>query len=444
MTNSKPDVDLSVNFAGVKMRSPIGVASQAPFSPLSLSPEHMCDMLLKHVEAGAGYVHTPFINCEAKHPKNSLPTGRFMRAEVNGFGKMGMWLTAEAYRIEMRLEEGLKLIELLKDSLPTDVPLIANIMGPGADADGWAEHAAKFESAGADIIELDVSCPLPANAAGAVQAYMTEKIPEHCGVLLGDIPALTVAVAKAAIKRCKIPVGVKMTPEVGFPRLIGFVEQLQEAGTSFITSINGPLSVAPPDIYNGGRTLYPHLNINPISPCAGPWTRYLCYRNIGTIGVFVPGVEQAAVGGLVEPSHVVEAMMLGAKICEFSSGTLWKGWNLIEASINFLKKYMAEQGYSSLEDFRGLGTKYIKPVEEADWGLGRLAAKVNPDKCVGCGVCANNLCWAMNMVGGKAQVNEKNCGACSLCIAICPSKAITLEEAQVIRSIDEIYKDILG
>lgn len=444
MTNKPLDVDLSVNFAGVKMRSPVGVAAQAPFSPLSISPVHLTEMLLKHVEAGAGFVHTPYIHCEDQHPKNRLPTGRFMREEVNGFGKLGMFVTAESYRIEMRLQEGLKLVETLKDCLPADVPVIANILGPGADPHGWAEHAAKFEAAGADIIELDVSCPLPANAAGAVESYSSEKIPEHAGVLLGDMAPLTVAVAKASVERCKIPVGVKMSPEVGFPRLIGFVEQLKEVGVSFITSINAPLSVAPPDIYNGGRTLFPGINLNPIAPAIGPWTKYLCYRNIGTISVFVPGMEQAAVGGLVEPANVVEAMMLGAKICEFSSGTLWKGWNLIEASIDFLKKYIHEQGYHSLEDFRGLGTQYIRPVEEVDWGLGKLTATVDPNKCKGCGICANNLCWAMRIEDAKAVVKEKNCSACSLCIAICPNKAVSLTEAKVPREEEEIYAEIMG
>lgn len=444
MTKKSLDIDLSLEFAGVKMRSPFGVASQAPFSPLAMSPEYMTEMLLKHVECGAGFVHTPYVHCENQHPKNRLPTGRFMRSEVKGFGKLGMYALAESYRIEMRLQEGLKLVETLKKCLPADVPVIANILGPGADPDGWAEHAAKFEAAGADIIELDVSCPLPANAAGAVEAYSSERIPEHAGVLLGDMAALTVGVTKAAVKRCKIPVGVKMSPEVGFPRLIGFVEQLKEVGASFITSINAPLSVAPPDIYNGGRPLFPGINLNPIAPAIGPWTKFLCYRNIGTISVFVPGLDQAAVGGLVNPEHMVEAMMLGAKICEFSSGTLWKGWNLIEASTNFLKKFMHEQGYDSLEDFRGLGTSYIRPVEEVDWGLGRLTATVDASKCKGCGICTNNLCWAMKMENAKAVVKEMNCSACSLCIAICPNNAVSLVEAKTPRKEEEIYAEIMG
>ncbi len=438
---SREDVDLSVEFAGVRMRSPVGVAAQAPFAPPSIAVDKMTELLLKHVEEGAGYVHTPYINAELAHPPNKLPTGRFMKAEVKRFGRQGMWCTAESYRIEMRLDAGLRLVDALKKRCPDDVPVIANIMGPGAEPDAWADHAAKFEAAGADIIELDVSCPLPATALGAVEAYITEELPEHAGVLLGDIPKLTAAVTAECVKRTGVPIGVKFSPETGFPRLVAFAEQIEAAGAKFITSINAPLSVAPPDIYNGGKSLYAGLDANPISPALGPWTRYLCYRNIGTIALFVPGIDQAAVGGLVEPEHVVEAMMLGAKICEFSSGTLWKGWSLIRQANAFLGKYMQQQGYSSLDDFRSLGVQYIMPADLVDWGLGRLAAKVDDSKCTGCGICCHNLCWAMSLdkEAELAVCDEDLCGTCALCVTICPEGAVSLGAAKKPRTEEEIY-----
>ncbi|WP_206809143.1 hypothetical protein [Paradesulfitobacterium ferrireducens] len=443
----KPDdMDLSVEFAGVKMRAPIGVAAQAPFAPASISGKKLAELLLKHVEAGAGYVHTPYTNVELDHPKNRLPTGRFLKAHTPGFGRSGFWVAADSYRIEMRLDESLKLVDSLKKRLPSDVPVIANIMGPGADPGGWAELACKFENAGADIIELDVSCPLPASAAGAVESFSSaEHIPEHAGMLLGDNLALTRAVTAEVVNKTRLPVGVKLTPETGFPRLVGFAEQLKEVGARFITSVNAPLSVAPPDIHNGGKSPYPGLDANTISPAVGPWTRYLCYRNIGTISMFVPGIDQAAVGGLVDVTHVIEAMMLGAKICEFSSGTLWKGWGFISDSLNYLRQYMLKQGYRSLEEFRGLGVQYIKPAEEIDWGLGRLTAAIDPGKCKGCEICANNLCWAITMnENNKATVSEQDCGACALCVAICPSNAATLVEAQTPQREEEFYARYLG
>lgn len=435
----KYDVNLEVEFAGVKMRSPFGVASQAPKSPPAIAAEPMAELLLMHADAGVGYIHTPFVNPQVDHPSNMLPTGRFLKASTRRFGIDGWFGCADAGRIMMRLDVGLKMIDLVKKKLPPDVPIIANIIGPGADPAGWANHARKFEEAGVDIIELNVSCPLPGGASQAVDTCDSEELPEAAGALLGDKPALAIAVTREVVRACSVPVGVKLSAETGFPRIIGFVQRLKEVGARFVTSVNGSMSVAPPDIYRGGRPQWPGMEYNVICSATGNWIRPLCYRNIGTISMFVPGFDQAAVGGLVDPQHAVEAMMLGAKIVEFSSGTLWKGWKFIKQATTFLEKYMAEQGYHSLGDFRGAALQYIRPVNTIDWGVGKLAAKIDPDKCTGCGICVDNLCWATYMENKKAWVREEWCGACALCVGVCPVDAITLGKATIQRTEEEIY-----
>ncbi|MCZ7663890.1 MAG: 4Fe-4S binding protein [Thermoleophilia bacterium] len=143
----------------------------------------------------------------------------------------------------------------------------------------------------------------------------------------------------------------------------------------------------------------------------------------------------------MEGKHVVESMMLGAKICEFSSGTLWRGWSLLRRSAAFLVEYMKEQEYASLDDFRGLGVQYMMPADLIDWGVGRVAAAVDAGKCTGCGICCHNLCWAMSLDGDGdiASCSEELCGACGLCVAVCPENAVTLEAAAHTRTEQQIY-----
>ena len=52
--------------------------------------------------------------------------------------------------------------------------------------------------------------------------------------------------------------------------------------------------------------------------------------------------------------------------------------------------------------------------------------KINPDKCIGCGICANG-CPTQNIkiVDGKAVASDQ-CTMCYRCVSYCPKQAITL------------------
>jgi dihydroorotate dehydrogenase/Pyruvate/2-oxoacid:ferredoxin oxidoreductase delta subunit len=423
--------DLSVTFAGKKLRTPIGVSSHALTNP-GHDPQALADHLKGYVDVGAAFVHTPFINPELKHPKGMAPAYKFMPVRsTEPFAMEGLLVACDAERIMCRLEDGLKLVELLKKSLPPDVIVISNLIGPGSDAEGWAEHCKKFENAGTDMIEMNVSCPLPAATAEAVGAYAKGELSEAAGALLGDSPALLIPVVEAVVKAVTIPVGVKLTPETGFPRLVGLAEAIKKAGAKFISGINAPITCSPPDIYNEGKAKWVGIEDNMICAALGPMDRFLCYRNLATLSMFVPGIDLAAIGGLVEPEHVVEAMMLGGRICEFSSGLFWRGTDLIKDTVDFLEnKYMPRMGYKSVEDFIGIGVSHIKPMEEIDWRMEEFVSTVDDRKCIRCGACANSICMARTLKENplRIEVDEDLCYGCGLCQSICPANAISIIE----------------
>ncbi|MCL5958256.1 MAG: 4Fe-4S binding protein [Chloroflexi bacterium] len=414
--------DTHVDFAGLRLKHPIGVAPQAPFAPVT--PRQLADQLLRYVEEGASFVNTTSIRPEPEHPADKQPTGRFLRADRGAGSKVSgaiIFTPAERDRIQHRLEWGLELIAILRKELPRGIPLIANLVHSRPDIETWVRHAKTIEEAGADLIELNPSCPLdqPAQSEG-------EETEEIVAEALGDSPAALSQIVSAVAAVVKVPVGIKFSPESGYPRLINAAYRYHKAGARYVACVNAPMSIAPPDIRRGGRGRYPGFDENPFAPIVGPWVRYLAYRNTAAIARFVPDLDIATVGGIVEGEHVVEALMLGAKTVELSSGILLKGIPFIRQAVRFLESYMDEMGFQSLDQIRGLGLQYIKAPSAIDWGMGRLRASIDPHRCNGCGICANNLCFAIRMNGDKPGVDVSTCSACSLCIAACPRGAISL------------------
>lgn len=56
-----------------------------------------------------------------------------------------------------------------------------------------------------------------------------------------------------------------------------------------------------------------------------------------------------------------------------------------------------------------------------------MAAKIDVDKCVGCGACEGSCpVEAISMADGKAVVDEATCVDCGACQGECPVEAITI------------------
>jgi hypothetical protein len=55
--------NLQVDFGGMKMRNPIGVAALNPSIAYARTPSVQADWLMRHVEAGAGYTPATVQSC---------------------------------------------------------------------------------------------------------------------------------------------------------------------------------------------------------------------------------------------------------------------------------------------------------------------------------------------------------------------------------------------
>jgi heterodisulfide reductase subunit A-like polyferredoxin len=120
--------------------------------------------------------------------------------------------------------------------------------------------------------------------------------------------------------------------------------------------------------------------------------------------------------------------MMGAKTVGLSSGFFWKGRKFITDSVKFLNDFMDEQGYKEIEDLLGIGLKHVKPVDDSiDWKVGKIAAKVEREKCIKCGVCSDGFCPVPTKGDDDFPViDQANCQGCGYCVAICPTGALSI------------------
>jgi len=393
-------VDLNVNFAGLELNNPICLAAQAPLG--SWSPEMLAKAIKKFTEAGVALVKTGVVCDIPEPPKGLRPAARTIPIKSKyPFSYEGFFLICSWDAIFSYLNPTLKLLKLLKKDVK--VPIGVNMVGRGTDEESWAKLATILEEAGADLLELNVSCPLSVAREGVTEAALKGEIIERPGTILGQNPGMTEKITKAVVQAVSIPVITKMTPEIGFPLLIDVASAIHRAGGKGVTVINAPVSVAPPDIYNKGRPIFPLVEEYSFGGAYGPWDRFITYKFIASIAIYVPELDIAAVGGNVDPEHAIEFIMLGAKTVEVSSAFIWRGYGIIKRALTFMQEYMETVGYEKLSDLRGLGLKYIVPAEKVRYIP--AVAKIDHTKCTNCGRCTQTLCLATRVEDGVIKVD---------------------------------------
>lgn len=447
--------DLSVNFGNVHFRNPLGVGAIGEHWGHAGSQEQYVELnseiFLKHVRAGAGYIimagayvrpetvklireRSRWVETPMRRNENSPGVGlRMLKMEGKPpYGVEGFYFITSPFYLDTKFAQATEkrnvmMMETLRRKKPEDVPLIINLGGFSNVAESWVDGARFFEELGADMIEVNVGCPLPTGLDGGLDGYFSGTYTPVCnGMLIGDRPELVADIISQVTQAVKIPVGVKLTPETGFPRIIEVATAARNAGAQFVQLFNSAVGMAPPDIYNGGRPSWPFMDGSPFCMASGSFLRVACYKDIAAVGRFVPGLEIAAAGGLVEPKHMVEAMMLGATLVQPCTGLIEQGNGLLRNSIKFFKQFLAEQGYDSISQIIGLGQKYIKYNQDIDMMNGRTVVKIDQEKCIHCGRCIDNICQALYTENGDIQVHEERCAGCGGCTLACQNNALSV------------------
>jgi dihydroorotate dehydrogenase subfamily 1 len=389
--------DLRVNFAGLELENPFVVAS----SELTNTVEKI--KIAERYGAGAAITKLCFLEI----PFFAKPY-HIVEKRTGFFSPSGD---------RMNVEQAQRLIDEAKKK--TRIAIIANMMGPGGELEGWAVLAKKLEDAGADMIEMNMSCP----NIGLMAKQLGVESSKEMGAVLGQNPDLAREVTRAVSEAVSIPVMAKMTPEANSPVVAA---ECAKGGAAAVSAINCPQSLPGVDIYNDGKPIYPNTDNHSFAGLCGPWIRPLAYRHVAQIRLKSPELPIAGGGGLTTWRHVVEMIMYGATVPTFCTVLYMKGFEVIPRMKKKLVEYMDRMGYKTIDDFRGLALKHIVTPDKVHYL--NVIPEIDKEKCNGCGICTNiGHCMVLELKDEKAQVLRKDeCYGCGVCYWLCPKDAIIM------------------
>jgi len=329
--------------------------------------------------------------------------------------------TAE-YRLDM--ESGLRLVEAARKKIKKMV-IIANYSYVKGDVEGWQDAARRFESAGAQILELNFCCPNMSFNVDISERANKENRPSS-GASMGQDEDSVRLVLEKTREVTSIPLIAKITPEGG--RIAEVSRVAYESGAAAVCSVANRLGIPPIDIRDYKKPIYNLQGENTMGCLSGPWIKPLALRDVFEIRKLVgPGPHINGTGGVASMEDAVEMMMCGADSIGLCTQTMIAGFGFLEKWMKSLKEYMKEMDFQTVRDIRDLLIQEIKSA--ADLTVWAGYAQVDPEKCSSCGLCVEiGHCNAILLTDETASIDCQLCQGCSTCIDICPKKAITMVE----------------
>ena len=179
----------------------------------------------------------------------------------------------------------------IKDELPFlrkyDTVIIANISGNTIDE--YAEMTEKLSDAGIDMIEVNVSCP---NVKAGGMAFGT------------SVEGIT-GVTEAVMKKTKVPIMVKLSPNV--TDIAAMAKSAEASGADAISLINTILGMRIDTI-----TKKPILHNN-IGGLSGPAIFPVAVRMVWQVASAVK-IPLYGMGGIMSGNDAIEMMLAGASL----------------------------------------------------------------------------------------------------------------------------------
>jgi dihydroorotate dehydrogenase (fumarate) len=269
-------------------------------------------------DAGVGAIVLPSlfeeeIESESWWVSDLLDTGRDVVAEASDF-------LPEFEDYSVGPDRFLDLVTRAKATV--SVPVIASLNG--TTTGGWVTYASRLVDAGADAIELNVYDVITDPRISGAQ--VEDRVVDLVGSVRAEVP---------------VPVAVKLGP--WFSALANMATKLAGVGADGLVLFN---RLYQPDIDLDGPSARPRLMLS----VPGNVRQSVAW--IGILSGQVP-LSLAASGGVDGPEDVVKLLLAGADATMTTAALLRHGASHAENLVAGLESWLAERGYSSVEQAKG-------------------------------------------------------------------------------------------
>ena len=245
------------------------------------------------------------------------------------------------------------------------------------------------------------------------------------GAAVGQVPEYIEMVARWCKQYTRMPVIVKLTPNITDIRLPA--RAALKGGADAVSLINTINSIT-------------HVDLDSFSPMpsidgkgshggyCGPAVKPIALSMVSEIArdKQTQGLPISAIGGITTWRDAAEFISMSAGTVQVCTAAMTYGFKIVEEMISGLERWMDEKGFATIEDFRGRAVPNV-----TDWqylNLNYIAkAKIDQDACIKCGrcyaACEDTSHQAiMKEKDGKRhfEVMDDECVACNLCVEVCP------------------------
>lgn len=302
--------DLRTNFMGLELINPL-VISASPFT------EDITRVVeLEKAGAGAVVMHSLF---EEQITQESLALDHHLEYGTNSFAEALSYFP-KVGRYSLGTETYLKQIESLKKNV--QIPIIASLNGTRSGK--WVEYAKKFESAGADALELNLY-----------------YLPTDSSLSSAELENNYLELVQNVVLAVSLPVAVKISPF--YTSLPNFARLIAEVGARGLTLFN--------------RFYQPDFDIDELEivhkiELSQSYEMLLPLRWVAILSGQID-IDFALTSGVKSGKDLIKAMMSGAKITMIASEILKKGPTRVTEILEEIKKWMDEKDYHSIQQMQG-------------------------------------------------------------------------------------------